>query len=71
MATPFVRVNRARCQGVQMCIAFAPGAFELGADGITVFRPDGTWTLEQLDEAVENCPTETLTLVLDGDEATA
>jgi ferredoxin len=53
-----------------MCIAFAPGAFELGVDGITVFRPDGTWTLEQLEEAVDNCPTETLTLVLDEGQGT-
>ena len=53
-----------------MCIAFAPGAFELGADGITVFRPGGTWTLEQLEEAVDNCPTETLTLVFDEGQET-
>ncbi|WP_019873456.1 ferredoxin [Sporichthya polymorpha] len=70
MTKPFVRVNRDRCQGVQMCIAWAPGAFEAGPDGLTIFRPDGEWTLEQLEEAVENCPTETLTLVLDGDEET-
>jgi hypothetical protein len=35
---------------------------------ITRFLPDGTWTLEQLQEAVENCPSETLTLVVE-DEA--
>jgi hypothetical protein len=31
-----------------------------------MFVPDGTWTLEQLQEAVGDCPNETLTLMVDG-----
>ena len=69
MSEPRVRVevNRDRCMAVQMCRHFAPGAFEPDAEMITTFLPDGTWTREQLEEAVENCPSETLTLIVEDD----
>jgi len=60
-----VIVDRERCKSVRMCIAFAPNAFALDEDSLSTFLPDGDWTLEQLEEAVDNCPNEKLTLVVD------
>lgn len=60
-----VLVDKNRCQSVRMCIAFAPAAFELDGDGLSTFLPDGGWTVEQLEEAVDNCPSETLTLIVE------
>ncbi|MDQ2811945.1 MAG: ferredoxin [Actinomycetota bacterium] len=37
-------VSHDLCVGVGMCLQHAPGAFEFGDDGLSVFRPDGGWT---------------------------
>jgi len=50
-------VSRDLCVGVGMCMQYAPDAFDYDDDGLSVFRRDGEWTDEQVEEAADGCPT--------------
>jgi ferredoxin len=40
----------------------APGAFDFDDEGLSVFRPDGEWTDEEVEEAADGCPTSAIRL---------
>jgi ferredoxin len=50
-------VSHDLCVGVGMCMQSAPGAFDFDEEGLSVFRRDGDWTDEQVEEAADGCPT--------------
>jgi ferredoxin len=52
-----VAVSHDLCVGVGMCLQYAPGAFDFDDGGLSVFRRDGEWTDEQVEEAADGCPT--------------
>ena len=59
-----VKVDRAVCQGTGLCVALAPGVFEIADDGAVVARhetPDGDES-ESVAQAVRICPTGALSL---------
>lgn len=56
------------CVGSAMCLALAPGAFRLDAEGLAVFD-DGEWDPAQLQEAADGCPMQAITLVEIEDKA--
>jgi len=55
-------VSHDLCVGVGMCMQHAPGAFDFDDDGLSVFQPDGEWTDEEVEEAVDGCPTSAIRL---------
>lgn len=58
-----IRLQRARCMGSKCCTHAAPGVFALDAERIvTVIDPAGG-TLDQVQEAVEACPTGAISVV--------
>ena len=63
------RVDHDLCAGVAMCLTVAPGAFALDDTGQSVFRPDGVWTEEELDEAADSCPMLAITVSRPGRDA--
>jgi ferredoxin len=57
------RVDHDLCAGVAMCVAIAPGAFELDDAGQSVFRSGGAWTEADLEEAADSCPMAAIALL--------
>jgi ferredoxin len=55
-------VSHDLCVGVGMCMQHAPGAFGFDDEGLSVFRPAGEWSDEQLHEAADACPTSAIML---------
>jgi ferredoxin len=54
-----------------MCMQHAPGAFDFDDEGLSVFRPDGEWTDEEVEEAAGSCPTSAIRLGRGGPDAPA
>jgi ferredoxin len=63
------KVDHDLCVGVTECLRQAPGAFDVDAEGLSVFAPSAPWTPDQLTAARDNCPTGAITIVLGGDDA--
>jgi len=59
------RVDHDLCAGVTECLRWAPGAFRLDEDGLSVFAPSGAWTPGQLMAARDSCPMRAITIVPD------
>lgn len=56
-----IEADRDRCVGSGTCEMLAPDVFEVGDDGVvTVLRPDDAG--EQVQDAVQQCPTQALRL---------
>lgn len=57
-----ISVDLTTCEGFGMCESFVPEVFEVGDDGELILHsmdvPEGMET--EIDQAVENCPTEAL-----------
>jgi len=62
--TETIRADREACCGNGMCVALAPGIFDLDDDGVvTVLDPAVTEQNEQVvKETVANCPTAAITV---------
>ena len=63
-------IDRDKCMGSGNCVFWAPGAFELDDDGISVFVDADECEERQLFLAQEGCPTRAISLCRDGEEAT-
>ena len=61
-AAPRAAVDHDLCAGVAQCVRMAPGAFQLDDDLLSVFAPTGEYTRAQLEQAVEFCPMEAITV---------
>ncbi len=59
-----VTVDTGRCSGIGLCEALAPGTLEVGEDGHVHALTDGfdQPLLEQVEEAVRSCPTQSLSI---------
>ena len=59
-----VSVDRTKCQGVGMCESIRPDVFELDDDGELILHEDvvAPDARDDLEQAVEACPTEALRL---------
>jgi ferredoxin len=64
-------VSHDLCVGVGMCTQYAPGAFDFDDDGLSVFRRDGEWTDEQVEDAADGCPARAIRLSRRGADAPA
>ena len=62
-------VSHDLCVGIGMCMQHAPGAFDFDDEGLSVFRPDGEWTDEEVEEAADGCPTTAIRLSRGGADA--
>jgi ferredoxin len=62
-------IDRDKCMGSGNCLFWAPGAFDLGDDGISVFLDPDDADERQLFLAQEGCPTRAISLWRDGAEA--
>ena len=60
---PRAVVDHDLCAGVAQCVRMAPGAFQLDEELLSVFAPTGEYTRAQLEQAVEFCPTEAISVV--------
>lgn len=55
-------VDRDLCIGAASCIALAPGAFELDAEGKAIVTDLNSETAEALMAAAESCPTKAISV---------
>jgi ferredoxin len=62
-------IDREKCMGSGNCMFWAPGAFDLDDDGISVFLDPDEADERQLFLAREGCPTRAISLRRDGAEA--
>ncbi len=60
------RVDRGRCVGAGNCVAAAPTAFQLDAQGKATVLDVSSVGEDKLWEAAESCPTDAVTLEDDG-----
>lgn len=51
-----VRVDRERCVGAAMCVAVAPDAFQIDAEGKAVVVIHAADEVERMRQAAEECP---------------
>jgi ferredoxin len=57
-----IRINRDLCMGSGQCLIYAPGTFDLDEESISmVVNPDAD-TLEDIQVAIDTCPTHAITL---------
>jgi len=56
------KVDQNVCIGSAMCVATAPGAFELGGDGLAHVVDSSAEDDETLREAAESCPVQAIIL---------
>ncbi|MEH3139655.1 MAG: ferredoxin [Mycobacterium kyogaense] len=68
-----VSVDTARCSGIGLCEALAPGTLEVGDDGHARVLDAGVGDshLEQVEEAVRSCPTQSLSVERVSDQASS
>ena len=57
-----VQVSADKCMGSGNCLFWAPGAFELGDDGIAFVVDLDAATERQIMQAVEGCPTQAISV---------
>jgi len=62
-------IDRDKCMGSGNCMFWAPGAFDLDDDGISVFLDPDEADERKLLLAQEGCPTRAISLRRDGAEA--
>ena len=58
-----IRIGRNSCAGFKDCIKVSPEAFDLGDDGVVVFRDPEKVEAERLVEACRVCPAKALTAI--------
>ena len=58
-----IRIDRNACAGFKDCIKVAPEAFDLGDDGVVVFRDPEKVEAKRLIEACAVCPAKALTIL--------
>jgi ferredoxin len=63
-----ISVDRDRCIGSGLCVLYASGTFDQDAQAKCVVRQTITDGLEQIEAAVEACPTSTITLAVEREE---
>jgi ferredoxin len=61
-----ITINRDVCIGSGNCAFWAPGVFDLDADGIAIVLDAAAQPVEQIRLAAEGCPTQAITVVSDG-----
>jgi ferredoxin len=63
-----IRINGDKCMGSGNCVFWAPGAFDLNDDGLSVVLEPAQADDSQLFQAREGCPTGAISLWRDGVE---
>jgi 3-phenylpropionate/trans-cinnamate dioxygenase ferredoxin reductase subunit len=58
-----IRIDRNACAGFKDCIKVAPEAFDLGDDGVVVFKDPEVVEVSRLIEACGVCPAKALTVL--------
>ena len=61
-------VDHDRCVSVGECVMASPGGFDFDDAGLSVFRPEGQWTEDQLVQAAHNCPASAIAVYRDGQQ---
>jgi ferredoxin len=57
-----VQISAEKCMGSGNCLFWAPGAFELGDDGIAFVVDLDAATERQIMQALEGCPTQAISV---------
>ncbi|NKY59073.1 ferredoxin [Nocardia flavorosea] len=57
-----VQIDRTRCLGCGVCVAYAPGSFAQDGEGLAVLRDPPADSLDEVRTAVDSCPTGALSL---------
>jgi ferredoxin len=67
MSQQRVEINTTTCQGIGMCEGILPEVFEVGDDGKSHVDDEAAEQADKakLQEAVENCPTNSIRLIAD------
>lgn len=65
---PQILINRDKCMGSGNCLFWAPQAFDLDGDGVSVVLEPAEADESQLFQAREGCPTGAISLWRDGVE---
>ena len=63
-----IQINRDKCMGSGNCVFWAPQAFDLDDEGLSVVLEPGDADEHQLMQAREGCPTGAISLWRDGIE---
>lgn len=59
-----VHVDRTRCLGCGVCVAYAPGSFTQDGAGLAVLCDPPVDSLDEIRTAVDSCPTGALSLAI-------
>lgn len=64
-----VSLNRATCAGIGLCEVTAAGVFEVGDDGLASVLEDkiNITRRAELEEAAMSCPTQSITVTIEGE----
>jgi ferredoxin len=65
---PDVRVDREHCIGSGVCLLYAPNTFDHDGESKVMLRAESTDPPEDIDAAIEGCPTGALHLSSDDQE---
>lgn len=57
-----IRIDRDRCMGSGQCLIYAPSTFDLDDESISIVVDPAGDPLIDLQVAVDNCPTQAITL---------
>jgi ferredoxin len=63
-----IRIDRERCMGSGNCLFWAPGAFDLGEDGIAIVLDPSAAPEDRILLAAEGCPTQAISVFRDGEQ---
>ncbi len=63
-----ITINRDVCMGSGNCAFWAPGVFDLDADGIAVVLDPGAQPEDKLVRAAQGCPTQAIAVIRDGEK---
>jgi ferredoxin len=58
-----IRINRDLCMGSGQCLIYAPATFDLDEESISIVIDPDADSLEDIQVAIDTCPTHAISLV--------